>query len=335
MCQTPNPSAPPKARTQSVAGTMATTGQSPAPTATWTCAQCCCKTNPTSTATCTVCGSARTSGAPASSAAPPGPALRNVYSCAQCTLENSVEVAKCSACDYPNPNRRIVAPPPLPVPPPPQHAYPVAPSSGGGGWACPTCTFVNTATSGACGMCTTARPGGAPPSSFDTPQPQVLAQGHGSTAPRPQEAEDDDDDVLWQDDKVVSDCTKCHTAFTLFNRRHHCRLCGFVFCSTCSPMKVTLKGKQVRSCLDCYSGRVQTVHTPSQPAGGPPLQPTTGYPAARQQPTAPPQPPQQPSYQNVYQQAYQQVAQQPRQPVPCDCAMGAQGFHRPGCINRR
>ncbi|XP_004348891.1 hypothetical protein CAOG_02141 [Capsaspora owczarzaki ATCC 30864] len=44
--------------------------------------------------------------------------------------------------------------------------------------------------------------------------------------------------VDWEDDSKVSVCRTCARSFGLRNRRHHCRLCGFVVCGeqTCSDM---------------------------------------------------------------------------------------------------
>lgn len=44
----------------------------------------------------------------------------------------------------------------------------------------------------------------------------------------------------WQNDSDVLNCQnkKCNSLFTFFNRKHHCRKCGQIFCSTCSSYKV-------------------------------------------------------------------------------------------------
>jgi hypothetical protein len=42
-------------------------------------------------------------------------------------------------------------------------------------------------------------------------------------------------DRSWVDDSDRVTCAACGVQFTLFNRRHHCRLCGEVVCATCSP----------------------------------------------------------------------------------------------------
>jgi hypothetical protein len=40
------------------------------------------------------------------------------------------------------------------------------------------------------------------------------------------------------DDSLVTDCYKCKSVFTFFNRRHHCRLCGKIFCNDCSDKRI-------------------------------------------------------------------------------------------------
>lgn len=38
----------------------------------------------------------------------------------------------------------------------------------------------------------------------------------------------------WQNDKDVLECMNCHKAFSFFQRRHHCRCCGNIFCYDCT-----------------------------------------------------------------------------------------------------
>lgn len=38
----------------------------------------------------------------------------------------------------------------------------------------------------------------------------------------------------WVSDNAVTHCFKCHSAFGLLNRKHHCRNCGNIFCHYCS-----------------------------------------------------------------------------------------------------
>ena len=47
----------------------------------------------------------------------------------------------------------------------------------------------------------------------------------------------------------------CGQKFSAFNRKHHCRQCGRVVCSTCSPHRVIIdpqtEGKPERACSGC------------------------------------------------------------------------------------
>ena len=43
---------------------------------------------------------------------------------------------------------------------------------------------------------------------------------------------------IWKKNDDRSACAKCQTAFTFFNRRHHCRGCGDIFCNSCSGLDV-------------------------------------------------------------------------------------------------
>jgi hypothetical protein len=38
----------------------------------------------------------------------------------------------------------------------------------------------------------------------------------------------------WVNDDERVLCNLCSTVFTLFNRRHHCRACGEIYCNACS-----------------------------------------------------------------------------------------------------
>jgi FYVE zinc finger/WW domain len=59
-------------------------------------------------------------------------------------------------------------------------------------------------------------------------------------------------------DKFRLECPHCDALFTLSKRRHHCRLCGDVFCDACSNHRVTLPlqgpefEKPVRVCDFCF-----------------------------------------------------------------------------------
>lgn len=57
----------------------------------------------------------------------------------------------------------------------------------------------------------------------------------------------------WRDGEL---CHRCRVAFTTFNRKHHCRACGQVFCTKCSGRNSIIPKfgieKEVRVCDSCY-----------------------------------------------------------------------------------
>ncbi|XP_026161168.1 FYVE and coiled-coil domain-containing protein 1 isoform X2 [Mastacembelus armatus] len=59
----------------------------------------------------------------------------------------------------------------------------------------------------------------------------------------------------WLVDKEATHCLGCQSQFTWWLRRHHCRLCGRIFCYYCSNNFVMAKqsGKKERCCKDCYT----------------------------------------------------------------------------------
>ncbi|KAK3940042.1 FYVE zinc finger-domain-containing protein [Diplogelasinospora grovesii] len=71
----------------------------------------------------------------------------------------------------------------------------------------------------------------APPPTLPTP-----------SVPRPAERRGPPEIVLprWQPDAEVTYCPICHTQFSIFVRKHHCRKCGRVVCNACSPHRITI-----------------------------------------------------------------------------------------------
>ena len=70
----------------------------------------------------------------------------------------------------------------------------------------------------------------------------------------------------WMPDESVSACYDCEQLFSLFLRRHHCRLCGRVFCNRCAEQRpITAQApaadagahetQLVRVCNYCYRQR--------------------------------------------------------------------------------
>ncbi|XP_040895976.1 FYVE and coiled-coil domain-containing protein 1 [Toxotes jaculatrix] len=59
----------------------------------------------------------------------------------------------------------------------------------------------------------------------------------------------------WLLDKEATHCLGCQGQFTWWLRRHHCRLCGRIFCYYCSNNFVMTKhsGKKERCCRECYT----------------------------------------------------------------------------------
>ncbi|KAK9748548.1 hypothetical protein RND81_02G065900 [Saponaria officinalis] len=61
----------------------------------------------------------------------------------------------------------------------------------------------------------------------------------------------------WVPDEAVSKCTGCGSDFSAFNRRHHCRNCGDVFCDKCTQGRTPLTSEEnaqpVRVCDRCMA----------------------------------------------------------------------------------
>uniref|UniRef100_A0A803W7F5 FYVE and coiled-coil domain containing 1 n=1 Tax=Ficedula albicollis TaxID=59894 RepID=A0A803W7F5_FICAL len=59
----------------------------------------------------------------------------------------------------------------------------------------------------------------------------------------------------WQGDTEVNHCLDCQREFSWMVRRHHCRMCGRIFCYYCcnNYMVTKLGGKKERCCRACFS----------------------------------------------------------------------------------
>ncbi|XP_058062633.1 RUN and FYVE domain-containing protein 2 isoform X3 [Anopheles bellator] len=80
----------------------------------------------------------------------------------------------------------------------------------------------------------------------------------GNQRPSDATSETDPGGGGWTPDKIVSRCTGCEKEFSITRRKHHCRNCGKIFCSSCSehvaalPVANDQGGKPVRVCDHCW-----------------------------------------------------------------------------------
>ncbi|CAG0896870.1 unnamed protein product [Darwinula stevensoni] len=62
--------------------------------------------------------------------------------------------------------------------------------------------------------------------------------------------------AYWMPDAVSRECYDCSERFTTFRRRHHCRVCGQIFCARCCgkelPGKLLGQKGNIRVCNYCY-----------------------------------------------------------------------------------
>lgn len=87
------------------------------------------------------------------------------------------------------------------------------------------------------------------PKDCSAPEPEASSIEHHTkpTAPAsPLQPE------CWMPDETTQCCMadECQQVFTLFNRRHHCRLCGRIFCHNCCSHTLTVLNARV--CAQCY-----------------------------------------------------------------------------------
>jgi growth factor-regulated tyrosine kinase substrate len=72
----------------------------------------------------------------------------------------------------------------------------------------------------------------------------------------------------WVSDSDSKSCYRCRTDFSAFNRRHHCRACGQIFCHACSAKTAAIPKygieKEVRVCDVCYDKLNTNVPLPNE-----------------------------------------------------------------------
>ncbi|KAK9281176.1 hypothetical protein L1049_004071 [Liquidambar formosana] len=76
---------------------------------------------------------------------------------------------------------------------------------------------------------------------------------------------------FWMPDRSCRVCYECDSQFTVFNRRHHCRLCGRVFCAKCTANSVPAPSsdtnipqeecEKIRVCNYCFKQWEQGIAT--------------------------------------------------------------------------
>jgi hypothetical protein len=75
--------------------------------------------------------------------------------------------------------------------------------------------------------------------------------------------------VGWVFDDDVQNCMICGVDFSFLLRRHHCRVCGNIICSSCSTGTVRIKElpdcERVRACDSCYIGQEEISIKPENP----------------------------------------------------------------------
>ncbi|KAJ8321633.1 hypothetical protein KUTeg_000104 [Tegillarca granosa] len=85
----------------------------------------------------------------------------------------------------------------------------------------------------------------------------------------PQAYKDSDFKQYWMPDSSCKECYDCGDKFTTFRRRHHCRICGQIFCSKCCnqelPGKIIGYKGGIRVCT--YCGKVALSALQSEPSG--------------------------------------------------------------------
>jgi hypothetical protein len=64
----------------------------------------------------------------------------------------------------------------------------------------------------------------------------------------------------WVRDHEAAVCAQCSRPFNVRRRKHHCRLCGLIFCGSCSSNKLRVNGaKEVRVCDLCFAKETGSV----------------------------------------------------------------------------
>ena len=112
---------------------------------------------------------------------------------------------------------------------------------------------------------------------------QELATAPKTDVVKKVEVVDTPQNKFWMPDRFCKVCYGCEEAFTMYRRRHHCRMCGQIFCNSCSSFYID--GKMfnspglVRACRLCYeqqSERGEVEYKSSRPKALPMIESSTG-----------------------------------------------------------
>lgn len=78
--------------------------------------------------------------------------------------------------------------------------------------------------------------------------------------------------VVWVRDGECNACSMCQCEFTFFNRRHHCRICGLIFCHQCCStyLQVSFNSssspESKRCCMKCSHNLIANANlSPQRP----------------------------------------------------------------------
>ncbi|KAM4626802.1 1-phosphatidylinositol 3-phosphate 5-kinase [Discoglossus pictus] len=78
-------------------------------------------------------------------------------------------------------------------------------------------------------------------------------------------SQDSDLKQYWMPDSQCKECYDCSDKFTTFRRRHHCRLCGQIFCSRCCNQEIPGKFMgytgDLRACTYCRKIAINYAHS--------------------------------------------------------------------------
>lgn len=73
------------------------------------------------------------------------------------------------------------------------------------------------------------------------------------------QAEIINEDAIWVDDNFSNKCLRCNSTFiTFFNPRHHCRICGLIYCDDCCNKFFYYDEKKIRMIHNPYEDHVET-----------------------------------------------------------------------------